>query len=40
MSKQPDFAPPLDGKQTLLGTAVMLAIIAAVCLPLIYILLL
>lgn len=39
-SKQPDFAPPLDGKQTLLGTAVMFAIIAAVCLPLIYILLL
>jgi len=39
-SKQADFAPPLDGKQTLLGTAVMFAIIAAVCLPLIYILLL
>ncbi|WP_254509838.1 DotU family type IV/VI secretion system protein [Anatilimnocola floriformis] len=38
-SKQADFAPPLDGEQTLLGTAVMFAIIAAVCLPLIYILL-
>lgn len=38
-SRQADVAPPLDGKQTLLGTAVMLAIIAAVCLPLIYILL-
>lgn len=34
-SRPADFAPPLDGKQTLLGTAVLLAIIAAVCLPLI-----
>jgi type VI secretion system protein ImpK len=35
-SRPADVAPPLDGKQTLLGTAVMFAIIAAVCLPLIY----
>jgi type VI secretion system protein ImpK len=38
-SRPADFAPPLDGKQTLLGTAVLLAIIAAVCLPLILFLL-
>lgn len=39
-SRPADYAPPLDGKQMLLGTAVMLAIIGAVCIPLIYILLL
>lgn len=38
-SRAADFAPPLDGKQTLFGAAVMLAIIAAVCLPLILLLL-
>lgn len=38
-SRPADVAPPLDGKQMLLGTAVLLAIVAAICLPMIWIML-